>query len=101
MRILKSAAAGMLAAFSAGVIAFALSRFFDAFSLFIAPSRLVLPVIEPVFPDGAIYWLVPNGGAAAGVLLIMFCALLFWSVAFGAIHFAWMQLRLNQSQPSR
>jgi hypothetical protein len=101
MRILKSGAAGTLAAFSAGVIAFALSRFFDAFSLFIAPSRLVSPVIEPLVPDSVIYWLVPNGGAPAGVLLIMFGAFLFWSAAFGAVHFAWMQLRVNQSQPSR
>jgi hypothetical protein len=92
--------AGTLAALSAGVIAFALSHFFDAFSLFISPSRLVLPVIEPLVPDSVIYWLVPDGGATAGVLLIMFCALLFWSAVFGAIHFAWMLLRINQSQPS-
>jgi hypothetical protein len=86
--ILKSAIVGMAAAFAVGVLAFALGPFFDAVGAYIEPAGFLVPVIGRVIPSRAMDWLTPDGGPAAGVLFILICTLLFWTVVFGASYFA-------------
>jgi hypothetical protein len=91
--LFKSAVDGMVAAIAVGVLAFALGPFFDAVGAYIKPAGYLIPVLGRVTPSRAAYWLTPDGGAAAGVLLILLCTLLFWTVIFGASYFAWIELK--------
>ena len=93
MRFFRSAFVGAVLAIVAFVLAFALAPFFDAVILYITPAAILVPVIGPLIPSKVADWLVPDGGAPAGVLLIMICAFCFWTIVFGAVHFAWPSLR--------
>lgn len=92
-----SAGAGAVGAIALGVIAYALAPVFDAVGVYIMPARLLVPVVGRVIPSRLMYQLVPDGGAAAGVLLILASAVLFWTVCFGAIYFAWATSRRKQA----
>lgn len=87
MLILRSVIAGILAAIALGALAFAVAPFFDAVGVYLTPARLVLPVIGPAIPSRLMDWLIPDGGPAAGVLLILVAAILVWTIFFGAIYF--------------
>jgi hypothetical protein len=82
----------MLLSVGLGTLTFALGRFFDAFGIYLAPAGKVIVVVGPIIPDSVVYWLIPNGGAPAGVLLVVISAMFFWTVLFGGVHFAWTSL---------
>jgi hypothetical protein len=82
-----------------GAAAFALSPFFDAVGVYIMPARLMAPVLGPIVPSRLTYWLVPEGGAAAGVLLILASSVLFWTICFGVIYFVWATSRRRRAAP--
>jgi hypothetical protein len=94
---LLSAGAGTIGAIALGVIAYALAPLFDAVGMYIMPARLLVPVVGRIIPSRLMYQLVPDGGAAAGLLLILASAVLFWTVSFGAIYFAWATSRRKQA----
>jgi hypothetical protein len=86
--VLRSACFGIVAAIALGAVAFAVAPLFDGVAVYSAPARLVVPIIGPAIPSRLIYWLIPDGGAPAGILLILISAVLFWSTLFGATYFA-------------
>ena len=86
---LTSVGVGISAAIALGALAFAAAPFFDAVVLYLAPARLMVPVLGPVIPSRLAYWLMPDGGAAAGLMLILVSAILSWTICFGGIYFAW------------
>lgn len=94
---LKSAALGILAAIALGGLAFAAEPLFDAVGVYIAPARLTIFVVEPLIPSRLMYWLIPDGGAPAGLFLILVSAILFWGILFGAIYFTWATARRRRS----
>jgi len=98
VRVLKSAFLGAAFAIVVGVLAYAFAPFFDAVGVYITPARLLLPIIGPFLPLSVVYRLVPAGGAPAGVLLILTCALFFWTVAFGVVHFAMASLKRRRAK---
>jgi hypothetical protein len=59
-----------------------------------------LPIIGPLIPSPKAYRLMPDSGAVAGVLIISVCAILFWTVVFGAAYFARLSLRRKDSSIS-
>jgi hypothetical protein len=87
MRVFSSASVGMLFATAVGVFAYGLAPFFDPVGLYAAPSQILIPVIAPLIPSSVVYRLVPEGGAPAGVLLILTAAFIFWTVIFALAHF--------------
>lgn len=93
----SSAGVGIIAAIALGAVAFAVAPFFDAVGVYLMPARLVGPVLGPIIPLRLAYWLVPEGGAPAGFLLILVSAILFWTTCFGAIYFAWAMSRERQA----
>jgi hypothetical protein len=97
-RILRSTIIGLVFAILGFVVTFALARFFDtAFLAYVAPAGILVRLIGPLIPWKAVYWLVPDGGASAGVLLIGVSALFFWTIVFGVCHFAWVRLKRGPS----
>jgi hypothetical protein len=102
MLLLKSVNVGIVAAIALGGLSFGAAFFFnfDAVGLYVAPARLVLPVLGPSIPSRWIY-VVPNGGAAAGILLILVSALLPWTLFFGGIYFAWAALKRRRATAER
>jgi hypothetical protein len=93
----KSAVVGTVAAIAVGGLAFALGPFFDALGAYIEPAGFLLPAIGRAIPMRAVDWLIPNGGAAAGVLFILVCTLVFWTAVFGATYFAWTKMRQRRA----
>jgi predicted transporter len=87
----------MVAAIAIGGLAFALGPFFDAVGLYFLHAGVLLPVIGRVIPSKMAYWMTPDGGPAAGVFLILVCALLFWTVVFGVSYFARAKMRRKRS----
>jgi hypothetical protein len=100
MLLLRSIAIGVLAAIALGVLSFgAASLFhFDAVGLYIAPANLFLPLVGGILPSGSAYTLVPSGGPAAGVLLILVSAILPWTLFFAVIYFAWTASRRKRAR---
>jgi hypothetical protein len=80
LRILKSAVIGMIGAIGAGTLAIAL----QAFDAYARPGETFFPLI----PERLVFWVVPEGGPAATVLLLLVSATFFWSIFFGMAHFA-------------
>src|SRR5882762_8976134 len=68
---LRSVGIGIFAAIALGALAFAAACLFDAVAVYIAAARLIIPVIGAVIPSRLVYWLIPDGGATAGMLLIL------------------------------
>jgi hypothetical protein len=101
MLVLRSIAIGVLAAIALAVLSFGAASLFhlDAVGLYIAPANLVLPLLRGILPSGWAYAVVPSGGPAAGVLLILVSAILPWTLFFGAIYFA--RLRQDASEQGR
>jgi hypothetical protein len=95
MLLLKSVGVGIVAAIALGGLSFGAASFFnfDAVGLYVAPARLVLPVLGPIISSRWIYIVEPNGGAAAGILLILVSAFLPWTLFFGGLYFAWAALK--------
>ncbi len=93
-RIVKSALFGIGLAIAAGVLAYALAPFFDAYALgvYAQPGTIFLPLI----PSKLVDWLEPDGGPGVGIVLLLFCATFFWAIVFGAAHFGWVSLRLRR-----
>jgi hypothetical protein len=75
--IFKSAVVGTVAAIATGALAFALARFFDAVGAYMKPAAVLMPIIGRMIPSRALYWAIPDGGPAAGVLVMMVCTFLF------------------------
>jgi hypothetical protein len=64
MRFFISAVVGMLLALAVGAIALALAPFIDAVGFYIAPAKIVAPIIGPLIPSSMMYRLAPDGGVA-------------------------------------
>jgi hypothetical protein len=97
--IRRSAIVGLTAAIAMGIVAFALAPFFDAVGLYSAPAGRLLPVVGPIILP-VVDWLLPDSGAPAGVMLILICAISFWTMLFALAHYAWSRSR-NGRRPNR
>jgi hypothetical protein len=99
MLVLKCIGAGIVSAIALAVLSFAAAVLFniDAVGFYVAPARVVLPVLGNIIPSGLVYALVPTGGAAAGVLLILLSSILPWTLFFGAIYFSWATLKRRRA----
>lgn len=106
---LMSSVVGVTVAIGLGVVAFVLGMFlpneqgsfFDPFEVYLWPAGILAPVIGPILLSTKLmYWLVPDGGAPAGVFLIVISAPLFWAILFGVAHFAWSAVRKQRVKRS-
>ena len=98
--VLMSAVVGILAAIALSGLAFAAEPLFDAVGVYFAPARLTIFVVGPLIPSRLMDWLVPDGGASAGLFLILVSAIFFWSVFFSAIYFTWARSKRRRSAPT-
>lgn len=94
MKILRrSVVVGVIAAVALGVLAYALTPFFDAVFIYIAPFSLFAPILDKILRTALINGLIhllPVDGPEAGVGLILGTVLGFWTAIFGAVHLAWV-----------
>lgn len=96
--LISSASVGAVGATALGAIALALSHLFHAASFYyMTPGIVLVPVVGSIIPSRLMDWLVPDGGPAAGIALMLGCALIFWTVCFGTIYFAWARSRRKRS----
>ena len=95
--LVRSSLVGMIGAIAFGILAFALAPLFDAVGLYATPSgvliRVIGPLIDRLIPQKVLYWFIPHGGAEAGVLLVLVCTLLFWTIVFGITYFVSATMR--------
>src|SRR5687768_13182280 len=75
--ILGVGAAGALTSFGLAFLAFPRTR---VTTDFLWPGIQLMPLLSQAVPDGFAYWLVPGGGAPAGLAIALFGSLLAWGL---------------------
>src|SRR5882672_4116715 len=99
--LMRSSVVGMIAAIAFGILAFALAPLFDAVGMYVMPSGILIsvvgPLIDRLIPPKVMDWFIPDGGAAAGVLLISVCTLLFWTIVYGVTYFVSATMRRRRA----
>jgi hypothetical protein len=95
MRLLKSIVVGLISALCLGAFTFVFPLF-DAFTVYVSPARISMPLLDRLFPDRFIYWLFPDGGPPAGVFLITVAAVIFWTVVLATMHLTWVIIRQHR-----
>jgi hypothetical protein len=58
-----------------------------ASATYLWPGTYVAPMLGKIIPTSAVYWLVPEGGAPAYLLLIGVGAFVSWAVLLGLVAF--------------
>src|SRR6266704_495705 len=97
-----AALAGLVMSVLLAVIMVALLPRSRALAVWLAPGLFVEPLLRAMVPDFAVRWLVPEGGPAAGLGLVLIGAILAWSVLLGSIFGtgrAWSRGRRRRSGP--
>jgi hypothetical protein len=59
------------------------------FPAYLAPGVAIGGLISPVLPAWFVYWLVPEGGGLAFLLLAFGASVVVWTAAAGSLHFWW------------
>ena len=96
LSVLTALCVGIFAAIIVGALSFAA----DAVDAYIAPARLVVPIVGPLIPSSLVYRLIPDGNAPAGVMLILGSAILSWSFFFAVIYLAWHSFKQKRALTS-
>ena len=79
---------GMCFSAAIGAVALAILPPGWAWTAYMWPGIQTAPVLVHITPTAMVYWLVPEGGAPAYLLLVLTGAFLAWSVLFALAAFA-------------
>ena len=85
-RILASVAIGVIASITLGVLVFVLGPKTDVVTAYLAPGIVIGGWLSPFIPTPLTYWLVPEGGPDAFLLIVFVFSFFFWSVTFTIAH---------------
>jgi hypothetical protein len=70
-----------------GLLVFVLGAKTHFVTAYLAPGFLVGGLLSPAIPSKIVYWVEPNGGPTAFLLLAAICSVAFWSTLFGAVFY--------------
>src|ERR1044071_7436393 len=85
----KSAAVGALISIALGAAAFLFAGQTGAVSAYLFPGIHIAGFLISVVPTSFVYWIEPEGGPYAFLLLALVCAAVVWAGLFGSIQYAW------------
>jgi hypothetical protein len=88
-RVSTSAATGALLAFVIGLLVFVFGAQTDAVTAYLQPGIVLGGLVSHLIPTAVVYWVVPEGGPSAFLLIALACAFFFWSTLLGGIHYFW------------
>ena len=81
-RILASVAVGVVASIMLGVLVFVLAPKTNFVRAYLAPGIVIGGSLSRFIPTRLTYWLVPEGGPDAFLMVATACASIFWSLVF-------------------
>jgi hypothetical protein len=87
---------GLCAAIALGALAFAAAPFVDAVGLYISPARWTLP-LAMFFLSKLVSHLIPDGGPAAAITVILAASIMFWTIVFAMVYLVWDMSRRRRS----
>jgi hypothetical protein len=90
----KTLATGALLAVIVGVLVFVVASRTHVVTAYLLPGVAIAFVLSPVIPTKVVYWLDPEGGPPAFLMLAMTCAFLFWTLVFAGI-LRWRRARTS------
>ncbi len=86
---LKSVLFGIVIALLLFVVAYILLPQTWITQAYLSPGLILGTIFLPVIPTKLVYWLVPEGGGPAFVLIGFVGAVLFWFLLFAILHYLW------------
>jgi hypothetical protein len=96
----RSAGTGALLAFLVVILAY-VSGSDNAITAYLQPGIVLAGFLSPLVPSAVVYWVEPEGGPYAFLLITLVCAFFFWTALLGAVHFVWRRAKApDQSGPS-
>ena len=75
---------GICASSALGLLAFTVFPHSLATTFYLWPGFQAAPILATIIPTTVVYWLVPDGGGLAFVLLTFISAFTFWAMLFAA-----------------
>src|SRR2546425_816859 len=83
----RSALVGVSLALLLGLLMFVLGAKTHFVTAYLAPGILVGGLLSPAIPSKFVYWVEPDGGPTAFLLLAALSSVAFWSPLFGAVFY--------------
>ena len=90
--MIKSLLFGALLATVFGLLVFVLAPRTHAVTAYLVPGIAIAGALSFIVPTKVVYWLDPEGGPPAFLVIAIACAFGFWTLVFGMIH-RWLKHR--------
>jgi MFS superfamily sulfate permease-like transporter len=85
-RFFRSSIVGTVSAAVLGGVSFAVGGGTHIVTAYLAPGIPIAGLLSPLLPSRTAYWIDPEGGPIAFLMLTLACAALFWSVLIGSVY---------------
>ena len=82
----RSSLVGIVSAAVLGAVSSAVGGGTAIVTASLAPGIPIAGLLSPLLPSRTAYWIEPEGGPIAFLMLTLACAALFWSVVIGSVH---------------
>jgi hypothetical protein len=92
-RVSTSAGTGALLALIIGMLVFGFGAQTVAVTAYLQPGIVLGGLVSPLVPTAVVYWVAPEGGPYAFLLIALACAFFFWSTLLGGIHYFWRRAK--------
>ena len=92
-RLSRSAGTGTLLAFLIGVLVFVFGGQTVALTASLQPGLVLGGLISPLVPTPFVYWVEPEGGPNAFLLIALASAFCFWSTLLAGVHYFWRRAK--------
>ena len=92
-RVIRSAGTGTLLAFLIGVLVFVFGGQTVAVTAYLQPGVVLGGLISPLVPTAVVYWVEPEGGPNAFLLIALASAFFFWSTLLAGVHYFWRRAK--------
>jgi disulfide bond formation protein DsbB len=84
--MIKSLLFGALVAAVIGILVFVLAPRTHVVTAYLVPGIAIGGALSFITPTKVVYWLDPDGGPPAFLIIAIGCAFGFWTLVFGMIH---------------
>jgi hypothetical protein len=85
-RMVGSAAVGTVTSFAFALLVYLLAPKTDVGGAYLAPGLAIGGALSPFMPTRLVYWLAPEGGPEAFLIVVNACSFMFWTLAFAVFY---------------
>jgi hypothetical protein len=84
--MIKSVLFGVLVSAVVGIVVFVVAPRTHVVTAYLIPGIAIGGGLSYIIPTKIVYWLDPEGGPRAFLVIVFACAFAFWTLLFGMIH---------------